>query len=114
MNELPYFDALCRAHEGDIAMLAVHSSVVTDDPAGFLAGRDFSFPFAVDSEDDTIWHIVNGSSTLPQTIVLDRNGIVIYNRKGSVTPDVLDTLYAQASAGGAPSAADAVPQAGGQ
>ena len=111
VNELPYFDALCRAHEGDIAMLAVHSSVVTDDPAGFLAGRDFSFPFAVDSEDDTIWHIVNGSSTLPQTIVLDRNGIVIYNRKGSVTPDVLDTLYAQAAASGSALPAEAAAPA---
>ena len=51
----------------------------------------------MDTEDDTLWKIVNGSSTLPQTIVLDRNGTVIYNQKGSVTPEVLAALYEKAS-----------------
>ena len=99
VQELPYFDALYREHEGDIAMLAVHSSIVTDDPAEFLADKGWEIPFAVDTEDDTLWKIVNGSSTLPQTIVLDRNGTVVYNQKGSVTPDVLAALYEQASQG---------------
>ena len=35
---------------------------------------------------------------LPQTIVLDRNGVVVYNQKGSVTPEILAALYEQASA----------------
>ena len=99
VQELPYFDALYREHEGDIAMLAVHSSIVTDDPAEFLADKGWEIPFAVDTEGDTLWKIVNGSSTLPQTIVLDRNGTVVYNQKGSVTPDVLAALYEQASQG---------------
>ena len=38
-------------------------------------------------------------STIPQTIVLDRDGVVIYNRKGSITPEMLDVLYEQASSG---------------
>ena len=53
----------------------------------------------MDTEDDTLWKVVNGSSTLPQTIVLDRTGTVIYNEKGSVTPEVLAALWEQASAG---------------
>ena len=99
VQELPHFDALYREHEGDIAMLAVHSSIVTDDPAEFLADKGWGIPFAVDTEDDTLWKIVNGSSTLPQTVVLDRNGTVIYNQKGSVTPEMLAALYEQASLG---------------
>ncbi len=99
VQELPHFDALYREHEGEIAMLAVHPSLVTDEPEEFLAGRGWSLPFAVDT-DDTLWDIVNGSSTLPQTIVLDRNGTVVYNQKGSVTPEVLAALYAQAAAAG--------------
>ena len=77
----------------------MHSSIVTDEPADFLADKGWDFTFAVDTDDDMLWEIVNGSSTLPQTIVLDRNGIVVYNQKGSVTPAVLDALYAQASGG---------------
>ena len=99
VQELPHFDALYREHADDIAMLAVHSSVVTDDPAGYLADKGWSLPFAVDTEDDMVWKIVNGSSTLPQTIVLDRYGVVIYNQKGSVTPEVLSALYEQAVGG---------------
>jgi thiol-disulfide isomerase/thioredoxin/Fe-S-cluster-containing hydrogenase component 2 len=99
VQELPHFDALYREHEGDIAVLAVHSSIVTDDPAEFLADKGWVIPFTVDTEDDTLWKIVNGSSTLPQTIVLDRNGTVIYNQKGSVTPEMLAALYEQAAGG---------------
>ena len=99
VQELPHFDAMYREHEGDIAMLAVHSSIVTDDPADFLSDKGWSIPFAVDTDDDAFWTIVNGSSTLPQTIVLDKNGTVIYNQKGSVTPEVLAALYEQAAHG---------------
>lgn len=97
VQELPYFDALFLEHEGDLALLAVHASLVTEDPAAFLAGKGYHFPFAVDTDDNRIWHLVNGSSTLPQTIVLDRSGVVIYNQKGSVTPEKLAALYTLAS-----------------
>ncbi len=99
VQELPHFDALYREHEGDIAMLAIHSSTVTDDPEEYLADKGWTIPFAVDTDDDRLWKIVNGSSTLPQTIVLNRHGEVIYNQKGSVTPEMLAALYTQASEG---------------
>ena len=99
VQELPHFDALYREHAGDIAILAVHASVVTDDPAEFLAGKGWEIPFAVDTEDDMLWKIVNASSALPQTIVLDRTGTVIYNEKGSVTPEMLAALWEKAAAG---------------
>ena len=97
VQELPHFNELYHEHEGDIAMLAVHSSIVVDDPGEYLATKDWTIPFAVDTDDDMIWGVVNGSSTMPQTIVLDRNGIVIYNQKGSVTPEMLAALYEQAA-----------------
>ncbi len=98
MQELPLFDALYREHGDDIAMLAVHSSIVaTVDPAERVAAEDWIIPFALDTNDDMIWKIVDGSTTLPQTIVLDRNGVVIYNQKGSVTAAMLEALYEQAS-----------------
>lgn len=96
VKELPYFDALQQEHGDDVAILAVHSSVVTDDPAEYLADKGWSIPFALDA-DDRVWQLVNGSSTLPQTVVLNRRGEVIYNQKGSVTPEMLAALYAQAA-----------------
>lgn len=97
VNELPYFNDLYLKHKGDIEILAVHSSIVTDDPAEFLKDKGYEIPFAVDTKDNRLWTVVNGSSTLPQTIVLNKEGKVIYNQVGSVTPEVLAALYAKAS-----------------
>ena len=96
VNELPYFNELYLKHKGEIEILAVHSSIVTDDPAAFLKDKGYTIPFAVDTTDNRLWTVVNGSSTLPQTIVLNKEGKVIYNQVGSVTPEVLEALYAKA------------------
>ena len=95
IHELPYFSELYAAHEGDIAMIAVHSGLVTMDPVAFLADKDFAMPFATDT-DGAVAGIVGGTGTLPQTVVLDRKGEIIYNQVGSVTPEVLAALYDEA------------------
>ena len=91
VQELPHFNALSQARE-DVAVLAIHSADLTEDPAGFLAGRGFSIPFATDSPDRRLFQIVHGGSTLPQTIVLNRRGEVVYNQVGSVTMEALEAL----------------------
>ena len=96
IHELPYFSELYAAHEGDIAMIAVHSKLVTADPMAFIADKGFAMPFATDT-DDAVNAIVGGTGTLPQTIVLNRKGEVVYNRIGSVTPEVLASLYDEAN-----------------
>lgn len=93
--ELPYFSALYGLHEGDIAMLAVHPSLLTDDPEAYLADKGYLMPFATDSEDQ-VARIVGNDGVLPQTVVLNRRGEVVYNAVGSVTEEMLAALYAQA------------------
>ncbi len=95
VEEMPGFVALSEAHGGDVAVLAVHSPLVTDDPAAFVSDRGWTIPVAVDRE-ELVWGAVGGSSTLPQTVVLNRRGEVVYNRVGSVTPELLETLYREA------------------
>ncbi len=92
VQELPHFNALYQEKE-DVAVLAIHSSFVTDDPAGFLADKGYTIPFATDPADETLFKIVHGSATLPQTIVLNRSGEVVYNKVGSVTMEALEALY---------------------
>ena len=100
VKELPHFSELYKQHEGDIAMLALHSDIIADDPQEYLDafGRDWVMPFAVENEDEGIWNLVGGTTAMPQTIVLNRRGEVVYNQRGSVTPETLATLYEQASA----------------
>jgi thiol-disulfide isomerase/thioredoxin/Fe-S-cluster-containing hydrogenase component 2 len=99
VKELPHFAELYKVHEGDIAMLALHSDIVVDEPAEYLAefGMDWTMPFAVENDDEAIWELVGGTTAMPQTIVLNRHGEVIYNQRGSVTPEMLETLYQQAA-----------------
>ena len=94
-QELPHFSELYRAHEGDIAMIAVHPSLVTDDPEAYLADKGYAMPFATDG-DDTVTALVGSTGTLPQTIVLNRKGEVVYNTIGSVTLELLASLYEEA------------------
>ena len=99
VKELPHFSELYKEHEGDIAMLALHSDIIADDPAEYLDefGTDWAMPFAIETEDETIWDLVGGTTAMPQTIVLNRHGEVIYNQRGSVTPEMLAELYSQAA-----------------
>ncbi len=97
VKELPYFDELYHEHEGDIAMLAVHANLTTEDVEAYLADKGWDIPIAIDDDNETIFGIVGGSFALPQTIVLNRNGEVIYNQVGSVTPELLESLYEKAA-----------------
>ena len=113
VKELPHFSELYKEHEDDIAMLALHSDIVADDPQEYLDefGKDWVMPFAVENEDEVIWDLVGGTTAMPQTIVLNRKGEVVYNQRGSVTPEMLATLYEQASAGAEAAAAELVSDA---
>jgi glyoxylase I family protein len=53
--------------------------------------------FAVDEGGEVIAS-VGGSTMLPQTVVLDRTGVVTYNQVGSVTYEALEELVAAAMA----------------
>ena len=96
IHELPYFSELYAAHEGDIAMIAVHSKLVTMDPVAFISDKGYAMPFATDDDDDTVAEIVGSTGTFPQTIVLNRRGEVVYNKVGSITPEMLSALYDEA------------------
>ena len=95
--ELPYFNDLYKAHEGDIAVVAVHPSMTIEDPASYAEKYEDGFLFATEGEGDPVKAIVGGTDTLPQTIVLNREGIVIYNSEKSVTPEMLESLWEKAS-----------------
>lgn len=97
VEELPYFNALAEKYGDDVVILAVHNSMSKDDIPAFLAGKGWdNLQFALDTEDKLVWDRVGGSATMPQTIVLDRDGKVIYNQVGSVTPELLEKLYQDA------------------
>ena len=97
VKELPLFVDLYHQHEGDMAIIAIHANLTTEDVGEYLKDKGWDIQFAIDDDDENLFKIVNGSLALPQTIVLNRKGEVVYNKVGSVTAEMLDQLYEDAS-----------------
>ena len=91
VNELPYFDRLQRENPDGLRVLAIHSDLITDDVDAYLARFDYGIDFAVDTTGEVI-AAVGGSTMLPQTLVLNARGEVVYNQVGSVTYEALAEL----------------------
>jgi len=93
IGELPYFDRLQREHPEDVFVLALHADPVTDDIAAWLSAHDYSMAFAAD-EAGRASALLGNAGMLPQTVILDREGAVVYNRAGSMTYETLSALVA--------------------
>jgi len=91
VEELPYFDELHRNYGENVAVIALHSHLVTEDVEAYLENFDYAMHFAVDESGDII-RAFGGSTTLPQTVVIDPEGVVTYNELGSVSYEKLYSL----------------------
>ncbi len=96
VKEMPYIVEFTHEHEGDVTSIAVHPNLVTEDVGEYLSGRDWDILFTIDDDDETIFKTVNGSLALPQTIVINRSGKVVYNQVGSISKELLESLYEKA------------------
>jgi hypothetical protein len=79
-----------------VVVIALHSNMVTDDVEEYLSQFDYQLPFGLDTTGEIITSF-NGSTMLPQTIVIDAAGIITYNKVGSVTYEMLEKLVAEAA-----------------
>lgn len=93
VSELPHFQRLQDSFGDDLALVAIHSSLVTDDVRAFLDASGLSLPFALDT-DGSVISALGGSTMLPMTVVVDRSGSIVYNQVGSVTYEQLESLVA--------------------
>ena len=91
VGELPHFQRLYDAYGDQLAVVAIHSNLVTDDVQTFLDRESYTFPFALDETGSVITSL-GGSTMLPMTVVLDRDGRIVYNKVGSVTYELLESL----------------------
>ena len=94
-HELPYFDELYKNYSKEVSVVAVHSQLVTDDVEDYLSGYTYSMPFALD-ETGSVIASFGGSTMLPQTVIIDKGGVIRYNSVGSLTYEKLEGLITEA------------------
>lgn len=95
VDELPNFEKISEEFSGDVSVIAIHSTPVTTDVEEWLSDYSYTIPFAVD-EDGSISELLNASTVLPQTIVVNKNGIVSYNKSGSLNYEELRDIVSGA------------------
>lgn len=97
MAELPYYEHL-KVNYPDAEILAIHHRAGAKKAEAFLADKGWDhLDFALDSKDKGLFTLLNASDAMPQTIVLNRKGVVIYNAQTPLDYEKLEALYKQAT-----------------
>ena len=71
--------------------MAIHSNLVTESVEDWIAAQSYALPFALDERGGVISSF-GGSTMLPQTVVIDKDGVIVYNAVGSVSYEKLLSL----------------------
>ena len=96
IEELPCYEQLKVAHP-DVEILAVHNRAGAKKAEAFLADQGWDhLDFALDSKEKGILPLLNASDAMPQTIILNRQGVVVYNAQAPLTYEKLEELYLEA------------------
>ena len=94
--ELPYYEQL-KENYPDVEILAIHHRAGAKKAEAFLADKGWDqLDFALDSKTKGLFTLLNASDAMPQTIVLNRQGLVIYNAQTPLDYEKLEALYKQA------------------
>ena len=95
VKELTHFEEIQTKYPEDVYVLALHSNLVTEDVGAYLKKTPYTFSFGLDKTGSII-ESFGGSTMLPHTVVLDENGVIVYNAVGSVTEKDLEILIQKA------------------
>ncbi|MBQ8087434.1 MAG: redoxin domain-containing protein [Clostridia bacterium] len=88
IRELPLFNQAMRTYPEEIEVVAVHSSLVTEDVPAWIAQSGVNLPYALD--EGGVIELFGGGTMLPMTVIVDADGVITYNAIGSVTWDLLN------------------------
>ncbi len=101
--ELPHFDAVASDYVGRVTVVAVHSNYKGETAADWIAENypETSILFAQDESDGgngAYYTALGGEGDFPMTIVVDRDGVITFACRGSVTHEELVAAVEEALA----------------
>ena len=94
--ELPYFEQLKTTYP-NVEILAIHHKAGARNAEAFLKDRGWDhLDFALDSDEKGILELLNAADAMPQTIIVNAQGIVTYNVQAPLTYAKLEARYLEA------------------
>lgn len=90
--ELPYFEQLQQHYPDDVVVAAVHHMLVTEDVQAYVDRLGISGLTFAQDPDGSVIAAYNGSTMLPMTVVIGRDGKIVYNAVGAVTYEKLEAI----------------------
>ena len=102
IGELPYYEQLKAAYP-EAEILAIHHRAGAKKAADFLRDKGWDhLDFALDSKEKGLFRLLDASDAMPQTIIVNPQGVVTYNAQAPLTYEKLEILYREALEGPAP------------
>ena len=101
--ELPYYEQLKQTYP-DVEILAIHNKAgaKVEKVTAFLADKGWDhLDIALDSKEKKLLPLLNAADAMPQTIILNPQGVVTYNAQAPLTYEKLEALYKKALESGA-------------
>ena len=97
IEELPGYEQLKVAHP-EVEILAIHHRAGAKKAEDFLADKGWDhLDFALDSKEKGLYTLLDAADAMPQTIVLNTKGEIIYNAQAPLSYEQLEALFRQAS-----------------
>lgn len=79
VNELPYFDQIAENYAEEVAVIAIHTNMVSDTAPGYIKEHypESNITFACDLDGEGYYSMLGGRGTYPYTVILDENGVIV-------------------------------------
>ena len=96
IEELPYYEELKKERD-DVEILAIHFRIGAKKAEAFLEDKGWDhLDFALDSNEKGLFDLLGATDAMPQTIVLNKRGEIIYYAQTPLTLRHLEALTDQA------------------
>lgn len=87
VSELPHFDEFASDYADDVVIIAAHTAYNNYGAFNYVSSNfsDSSIIFAYDTPSDDAYAAAGGDGYVPYTVILDKNGAIVYSGSGPLS-----------------------------
>jgi len=97
-TELPDFDMIANEYAEDVVIIAAHEDYTRSAAPSYVESNfpDSKIIFAYDTPYGDAYYAAGGEGYIPQTVIMDQNGVIIYSDSGILSHDKLVSIIESA------------------